>query len=147
MHISIGRSLPLLKQYYTIWRSSAVPAPLLPPKCTFDQDLHHKMFYVEKLMWPVYRYSRPNCKRLSERLQPIFFLKHIFCLKVLLSALHGKIVSSVWKSNTVLPAGCDNFLFSWLPGWESLAIKLLAQTCPNNKTYVLKSWNMSMVCS
>ena len=33
-----------------------------------------------------------------------------------------------------VPTGCNNFLFSWLPGRASLAIKLLAQTCPNNKT-------------
>ena len=48
-----------------------------------------------------------------------------------------------------IDTGCNNFLFSWLPGRASLAIKLLAQTCPNNKTVCvkLKSQNMSMVCN
>ena len=41
--------------------------------------------------------------------------------------------------------GCDNVLFSWLPSQASLAIKLLAQTCPKNKTVGVKfkSQNMS----
>ena len=46
-------------------------------------------------------------------------------------------------------SGCDNFLFSWLPGRASLTIKLLAQMCLNNKTVCvkLKSQNMLMVCT
>ena len=39
--------------------------------------------------------------------------------------------------NILQITGCDNFLFPWLPGWVSLGIRLLARTCPNNKTYVL----------
>ena len=42
---------------------------------------------------------------------------------------------------------CDNFLPSWLPGRASLAIKLLAQMCPNKKTVCVKSHCMSMVCT
>ena len=44
-----------------------------------------------------------------------------------------------------LKTGCNNFLFPWLSGRASLAIKMLAQTCPNNKTYIKK--NMLMICS
>ena len=37
-------------------------------------------------------------------------------------------------------AGCDHFCFSWLPSRASLAIKLLAQTCPNSKTVKTKEY-------
>ena len=58
---------------------------------------------------------------------------------------HLQAVIGVFK----VQAGCDNFLFSRLPGRASLAIKLLAQTCPNNKTVCvkLKSQNMSTICN
>ena len=35
-----------------------------------------------------------------------------------------------FKFNSNGSTGCNNFLSSWLPGRASLAIKLLAQTCP-----------------
>ena len=41
-------------------------------------------------------------------------------------------------NRNVYLTGCDNCLSSWLSGRANLAIKLLAQTCPNKKTVVCK---------
>ena len=40
------------------------------------------------------------------------------------------------KSNHQLKQAATILFFLWLPGWTSLALKQLAQSCPNNKIYV-----------
>ena len=152
----ICRTITLIKaaKKYTVpstkiaWNSYPKPSPHEPRQCVkkvpFPMDFC-LMITTHILYWVIPQGMHPPKEPHFQALwllllrRPTFFT---WCQLLCCPFPHLK------KKKKKFRPGCDN-LFSWLPSRASLAIKLLAQTCPNNKIVCvkLKSQNMLMVCN